>query len=127
MREIMREKKAAILKPRFAESNCAPGAATLCLPAASIDGLALVKLCRCSLAATQNAHAPNGSRAHHPYSHTIRPEGLPMTLSGGEQIGRHQIDLDSVEALAIEKSGPRLFTNLTGKDAVGVIDRKEAN
>jgi len=36
-----------------------------------------------------------------------------------------KVDSDAVEALAIEKSGPRLFANLTGKDAVGVIDRQK--
>ena len=36
-----------------------------------------------------------------------------------------KIDSDSVEALALEKSGPRMFVNITGKDAVGVIDRKK--
>jgi DNA-binding beta-propeller fold protein YncE len=36
-----------------------------------------------------------------------------------------KIDSDSVEALAIEKSGPRMFVNITGKDAVGVIDREK--
>lgn len=34
-----------------------------------------------------------------------------------------KIDSDSVEALAIEKSGSRLFANVTGKDYVAVIDR----
>ena len=55
----MREKKAVILKPPFAEPNCAPGVASLCLPATSIAVPASVKPCRCSLAATQNARAPN--------------------------------------------------------------------
>lgn len=36
-----------------------------------------------------------------------------------------KIDSDSVEALAIEKSGPRLFANVTGKDEVAVIDREK--
>jgi DNA-binding beta-propeller fold protein YncE len=36
-----------------------------------------------------------------------------------------KIDSDSVEALALEKSGPRIFVNITGKDAVGVIDREK--
>src|SRR6202047_4621413 len=35
------------------------------------------------------------------------------------------IDSDSVEALALEKSGPRIFVNVTGKDSVGVIDREK--
>ena len=34
-----------------------------------------------------------------------------------------KIDSDSVEAMALEQSGPRLFVNITGKDVVGVIDR----
>ena len=36
-----------------------------------------------------------------------------------------KIDSESVEALALEKSGPRMFVNITGKDAVGVIDREK--
>jgi DNA-binding beta-propeller fold protein YncE len=36
-----------------------------------------------------------------------------------------KIDSDSVEAMAIEESGPRLFVNITGKDVVGVIDREK--
>jgi DNA-binding beta-propeller fold protein YncE len=36
-----------------------------------------------------------------------------------------KIDSDSVEAMALEKSGPRIFVNITGKDAVGVIDREK--
>jgi DNA-binding beta-propeller fold protein YncE len=36
-----------------------------------------------------------------------------------------KIDSDSVEALALEKSGPRIFVNVTGKDSVGVIDREK--
>jgi len=36
-----------------------------------------------------------------------------------------RIDSDSVEALALEKSGQRMFVNITGKDAVGVIDREK--
>jgi DNA-binding beta-propeller fold protein YncE len=36
-----------------------------------------------------------------------------------------KLDTDSVEALALEKSGPRLFVNLTGKNAVGVVDREK--
>jgi DNA-binding beta-propeller fold protein YncE len=36
-----------------------------------------------------------------------------------------KIDSDSVEALALEKSGSRMFVNITGKDAIGVIDREK--
>lgn len=34
-----------------------------------------------------------------------------------------KIDSNWVEALALEESGPRLFFNITGKNAVGVLDR----
>jgi DNA-binding beta-propeller fold protein YncE len=36
-----------------------------------------------------------------------------------------KIDSDTVEALALEKSGPRMFANLRGTNAVGVIDRQK--
>jgi DNA-binding beta-propeller fold protein YncE len=36
-----------------------------------------------------------------------------------------KIDTDAVEALALEKSGPRLFVNMTGKDEIGVVDREK--
>ena len=42
-----------------------------------------------------------------------------------KKLGDIKIDSDSVEALALEKSGPRIFVNITGKDAVGVIDREK--
>ena len=42
-----------------------------------------------------------------------------------KKLGDIKIDSDSVEALALEKSGPRIFVNITGKDAVGVVDRKK--
>jgi DNA-binding beta-propeller fold protein YncE len=36
-----------------------------------------------------------------------------------------KIDADSVEALALEKSGPRMFVNLNSKSAVAVVDREK--
>jgi len=36
-----------------------------------------------------------------------------------------KIDSDSIQAMALEKSGPRMFANLVGKGAVAVIDRQE--
>jgi hypothetical protein len=36
-----------------------------------------------------------------------------------------KIDSNHVEALMLEKSGPRLFINITGKDAIGVMDRSK--
>ncbi len=37
-----------------------------------------------------------------------------------------KIDSNHVEALVLEKSGPRLFMNITGKNAVGVMDRNKS-
>jgi len=56
---------------------------------------------------------------------------LPYTFisvvdtTAGKKLADIKIDSDSVEAIALEKSGPRLFANLTGKDAVGVVDREK--
>ncbi|PYT82482.1 MAG: hypothetical protein DMG40_05590 [Acidobacteria bacterium] len=38
-----------------------------------------------------------------------------------------KIDSNRVEALVLEKSGPRLFCNITGQNAVGVFDRNKGS
>ncbi len=38
-----------------------------------------------------------------------------------------KIDNDHVEAVVLEKSGPRLFCNITGMNAVGVMDRTQSS
>jgi DNA-binding beta-propeller fold protein YncE len=54
---------------------------------------------------------------------------LPYTLvsvvdtTAGKDLADIKVDSDAMEALAVEKSGPRLFVNVTGKDEVAVIDR----
>lgn len=56
---------------------------------------------------------------------------LPYTFisvidtTAAKKLADIKIDSDSVEALALEKSGPRLFANVTGKDYVAVIDREK--
>jgi DNA-binding beta-propeller fold protein YncE len=60
-------------------------------------------------------------------------EGAHMTYSfvsvvdttAGKSLGDIKIDSDAVEALALEKSGTRLFVNMTGKDAIAVVDREK--
>jgi DNA-binding beta-propeller fold protein YncE len=42
-----------------------------------------------------------------------------------KKVGDIKLDSDSLEAMAIEKSGPRLFINVTGKDHVAAIDREK--
>jgi DNA-binding beta-propeller fold protein YncE len=48
-----------------------------------------------------------------------------LDTTSDKKLADIKIDSDSVEALALEKSGPRMFVNITGKDAVGVIDREK--
>src|SRR5580692_6052876 len=43
----------------------------------------------------------------------------------GEKVGQIKIDSNRLEAMAVEKSGSRLFLNMTEKNSVGVIDRKK--
>jgi DNA-binding beta-propeller fold protein YncE len=48
-----------------------------------------------------------------------------VDTTAGKSLGDIKIDSDAVEALALEKSGTRLFVNMTGKDAVAVVDREK--
>ena len=41
-----------------------------------------------------------------------------------KKVGDIKVDGDHIEAMALEKSGSRLFVNMTAKNAVGVIDRE---
>jgi len=43
----------------------------------------------------------------------------------GEKVGEIKIESNRLEAMTLEKSGPRLFLNMTEKNAIGVIDRKK--
>jgi DNA-binding beta-propeller fold protein YncE len=48
-----------------------------------------------------------------------------VDTTAGKNLADIKIDSDAVEALALEKSGTRLFVNMTGKDAVAVVDREK--
>jgi hypothetical protein len=48
-----------------------------------------------------------------------------LDTTSDKKLADIKIDSDSMEALALEKSGPRMFVNITGKDAVGVINREK--
>src|SRR6202140_1010556 len=48
-----------------------------------------------------------------------------IDTTSGKKLADIKVDGDRVEAMAIEKTGPRLFVNLYSKNAVGVIDRKK--
>lgn len=43
----------------------------------------------------------------------------------GKQVGKIKIDSNRLEAMVVEKSGSRLFLNMTEKNSIGVIDRKK--
>jgi DNA-binding beta-propeller fold protein YncE len=48
-----------------------------------------------------------------------------IDTKSGKKAGDIKIDADRVEAMAIEKSGPRMFVNLYNKAAVAVVDREK--
>ena len=43
----------------------------------------------------------------------------------GKKVGQIKIDSNRLEAMVVEKSGSRLFLNMTEKNSIGVIDRKK--
>jgi DNA-binding beta-propeller fold protein YncE len=61
-----------------------------------------------------------GEGAHLPYTFI---SVIDTTTS--KKLADIKIDADSIEAMAVEKSGPRLFANLESKSTVAVIDRKK--
>ncbi len=46
-----------------------------------------------------------------------------VNTDSGEKVGQIKIDSNRLEAMVVEKSGPRLFLNMTEKNSIGVIDR----
>jgi len=48
-----------------------------------------------------------------------------IDTTAAKKLADIRVETDSVEALALEKSGPRLFVNMTGLNAVGVFDREK--
>jgi DNA-binding beta-propeller fold protein YncE len=71
--------------------------------------------------ATKYLYVANGGRgAHEPYSLISI-----IDTTNAKKLADIRIETDSVEALTLEKSGPRLFVNMTGLNAVGVFDREK--
>lgn len=60
-----------------------------------------------------------GKDSHAPDSHIAI-----VDTNSEKEVGDIKIDSDDVEAMALEKSGPRLFVNIRGKAEVQVYDRK---
>jgi DNA-binding beta-propeller fold protein YncE len=71
---------------------------------------------------TSYLYVVNGGReAHTPFSLVS-----VIDTNNAKKLRDIKIDSDHVEALVLEKSGPRLFMNITGKDAVGVMNRNQS-
>jgi DNA-binding beta-propeller fold protein YncE len=72
--------------------------------------------------ATSYMYVVNGGReAHTPYSLIS-----VIDTNNSKKLRDIKIATNHVEAITLEKSGPRMFINLTGKDAVGVMDRDKS-
>lgn len=68
---------------------------------------------------THRLYVVNGGReAHTPYSLIS-----VIDTDKSTKLRDIKIDTDHVEAIVLEQNGPRMFCNLTGKSAVGVLDR----
>ena len=71
--------------------------------------------------ATNNLYVVNGGReAHTPYSLIS-----VIDTNTSKKLRDIKINSNHVEAIVLEKSGPRMFLNITGKNAVGVLDRNK--
>jgi len=73
--------------------------------------------------ATQYLYVVNGGReAHTPYSLIS-----VIDTNASQKLRDIQIDSNHVEAMVLEKTGPRMFCNITGQNAVGVLDRTKGS
>jgi DNA-binding beta-propeller fold protein YncE len=61
-----------------------------------------------------------GREAHTPYSLIS-----VIDTNGAKKLRDIKINSNHVEAIVLEKSGPRMFCNITGQNAVGVVDRNK--
>src|SRR5712664_4349493 len=62
-----------------------------------------------------------GREAHTPYSLIS-----VIDTNSTKKLRDIKIDSNHVEAIVLEKSGPRMFCNITGQNAVGVLDRNKS-
>src|SRR5216683_4255119 len=73
--------------------------------------------------ATSYLYVVNGGReAHTPYSLIS-----VVDTNSSKKLRDIKINSNRVEAIVLEKSGPRLFCNITGQNAVGVMDRNKSS
>ena len=73
--------------------------------------------------ATNYLYVVNGGReAHTPYSLIS-----VIDTNTAKKVRDIKIASNHVEAIVLEKSGPRMFLNITGQNAVGVMDRNKSS
>src|ERR1700736_499064 len=73
-------------------------------------------------AATNYLYVVNGGReAHTPYSLIS-----VVDTNSSKKLRDIKINSNHVEAIVLEKGGPRMFCNITGQNAVGVLDRNKS-
>jgi DNA-binding beta-propeller fold protein YncE len=72
--------------------------------------------------ATSYMYVVNGGReAHTPYSLIS-----VIDINNAKKLRDIKIPSNHVEAIVLEKSGPRMFINITGENTVGVMDRNKS-
>ena len=70
---------------------------------------------------TKYLYVVNGGReAHTPYCLIS-----VVDTTTGKKLADIKLDTNRLESMAIEKSGPRLFVNMTGTNEIGVLDREK--
>jgi DNA-binding beta-propeller fold protein YncE len=48
-----------------------------------------------------------------------------VDITTGKKLADMKLETNRLESMAIEKSGPRLFVNMTGNNSIGVVDREK--
>src|SRR5580704_12899761 len=71
--------------------------------------------------ASKYLYVVNGGREAHTPTCLI---SVVDTVSG-KKLAEMKLDTNRLESMAIEKSGPRLFVNMTGINSIGVVDREK--
>jgi len=71
--------------------------------------------------ASKYLYVVNGGREAHTPTCLI---SIVDTLTG-KKLADMKLDTNRLESMAIEKSGPRLFVNMTGINSIGVVDREK--
>ena len=71
--------------------------------------------------ASKYIYVVNGGRAAHTPTCLISI----VDTTTGKKLADMKLDTNRLESMAIEKSGPRLFVNMTGINSIGVVDREK--